>query len=84
MGSPALVAEMLAACGRVGRSQGPRFVAFYGCMYYAMMRPSEFDTMTRSGCYLPDKGWGSLPSPPLAPRPIERILTTAGPTSTAG
>ena len=41
MGSPALVAEMLAACGRVGRRQGPRFVAFYGCMYYAMMRPSE-------------------------------------------
>jgi hypothetical protein len=51
---------MLAACGRVGRRQGPPFVAFYGCMYYAMMRPSEVGALTRSGCYLPEEGWGHL------------------------
>jgi len=35
-------------------------VAFYGCMYYAMMRPSEVAALTRDGCYLPDNGWGYL------------------------
>jgi integrase len=35
-------------------------VAFYGCMYYAMMRPSEVAALTKDGCYLPDKGWGYL------------------------
>jgi hypothetical protein len=35
VGSPALVAGTLAACSYVGTRQGPRFVAFYACMYYA-------------------------------------------------
>jgi hypothetical protein len=39
VGSPALVASMLEACGTVGKRQGPRFRAFYGCMFYALMRP---------------------------------------------
>jgi len=69
VGSPALVAEMLAACGRVGRRQGPRFAAFYGCMYYAMMRPSEVGALTRSGCYLPDHGWGHLTFADASPTP---------------
>ena len=69
VGSPALVAEMLAACGRVGRRQGPRFVAFYGCMYYAMMRPSEVGALTRSSCYLPDHGWGHLTFADASPTP---------------
>ena len=50
VGSPALITEMLAACSYVGRGQGPRFVAFYGCMYYAMMRPAEVAALTRDGC----------------------------------
>jgi hypothetical protein len=41
VGSPSLIADMLVACSYVGRTQGPRFVAFFGCMYYAMMRPSK-------------------------------------------
>ncbi len=60
VGSPALVAAMLAACSYVGRRQGPRFVAFFGCMYYAMMRPAEVAALTRDGCHLPDRGWGYL------------------------
>jgi hypothetical protein len=32
VGSPALVASMLQACGTIGKRQGPRFTAFYGCM----------------------------------------------------
>ena len=69
VGSPALVADMLAACSRVGRRQGPRFVAFYGCMYYAMMRPSEVGALTRSSCYLPVEGWGHLTFADASPAP---------------
>jgi hypothetical protein len=48
VGSPALIAAMLAGCDHVGRRQGPRFSAFFGCMYYAMMRPSEVAALTRT------------------------------------
>jgi integrase len=60
VGSPALVASMLEACATVGKRQGPRFRAFYGCMFYAMMRPSEVAALTREGCHLPESGWGHL------------------------
>jgi integrase len=60
VGSPALVADMLQACGTIGKRQGPRFVAFYGCMFYALMRPSEVAALTREACHLPDSGWGHL------------------------
>lgn len=40
VGGPELVADMLTGTSYIGRRQGPRFVAFYGCMFYAMMRPS--------------------------------------------
>ena len=60
VGSPALVADMLKACGTVGRRQGPRFQAFYGCMFYALMRPSEVAALTKASCHLPETGWGHL------------------------
>ena len=60
VGSPALVASMLQACGTIGKRQGPRFTAFYGCMFYALMRPSEVAALTREACHLPDSGWGHL------------------------
>ena len=41
---------------RLGRMQGPRFVAFFGCLYYAMMRPSEVAALTGDGCHLPATG----------------------------
>jgi hypothetical protein len=56
VGSLALVADMLRACGTVGRRQGPRFQAFYGCMFYAMMRPSEVAALTRDSCHPPETG----------------------------
>jgi hypothetical protein len=46
VGSPALVADMLRACGTIGRRQGRRFRAFYGCMFYALIRPSEVAALT--------------------------------------
>jgi hypothetical protein len=60
VGTPSLIASMLVTCSYLGRNQGPRFVAFYGCMYYAMMRPSEVAALTKEGCYLPERGWGHL------------------------
>jgi integrase len=60
VGSPELVAFMLVAASYVGRRQGPRFVAFFGCMFYAMMRPAEVTSLTEYGCVLPQTGWGRL------------------------
>jgi integrase len=60
VGGPDLVADMLAAASYIGRRQGPRFVAFYGCMFYAMMRPSEVIALTKDSCHLPTEGWGRL------------------------
>lgn len=60
VGSPALVSDMLEACNYIGPRQGPRMVAFYACMFYAMMRPSEVSALTLPGCHLPASGWGYL------------------------
>ena len=60
VGSPELIATMLTYASYVGRRQGPRFVAFYGCMFYAMMRPAEVTSLTEDGCHLPETGWGRL------------------------
>jgi len=57
---PDLVADMLTVTSYIGSRQGPRFVAFYGCMFYAMMRPSEVASLGRDGCHLPAEGWGRL------------------------
>ena len=59
VGSPELVAEMLTVTSYVGRRQGPRFVAFFGCMFYAMMRPAEVTSLTKDGCQLPDDRLGT-------------------------
>lgn len=60
VGSPALITDMLDACNQIGPRQGPRMVAFYACMFYAMMRPSEVSALTLQGCHLPESGWGRL------------------------
>ena len=60
VGSVELVAHMLVVVSYVGRRQGPRFVAFFGCMFYAMMRPAEVISLTEDGCVLPEEGWGRL------------------------
>ncbi len=69
VGSPALVAAMLETCKGTGRRQGRRFAAFYGCMFWAMMRPSEVAALTRSGCELPGRGWGHLTFADSSPAP---------------
>ena len=51
---------MLDPCSHVGRRQGPRFNAFYGCMFYALMRPSEVAALTAAAATCPNTGWGHL------------------------
>ncbi|MFD9211794.1 tyrosine-type recombinase/integrase [Streptomyces sp. NPDC059544] len=45
------------------REQGDRgghLYAFFGCLYYAAMRPSEIAILKRRDCRLPGAGWGEL------------------------
>ncbi|MBC9726196.1 tyrosine-type recombinase/integrase [Streptomyces sp. TRM68367] len=45
------------------REQGPRgrhLEAFFGCLYYAAMRPAEAAGLRVSQCHLPETGWGML------------------------
>ncbi|MFE2599971.1 tyrosine-type recombinase/integrase [Streptomyces sp. NPDC059396] len=56
---PALARDLLEAV----RTQGPRgehLHAFFGCLYYASMRPSEAADLRKKDCRLPEKGWGEL------------------------
>lgn len=34
--------------------------AFFGCVYYAAMRPAEVIHLQKSQCRLPASGWGLL------------------------
>jgi len=43
---------MIETCRTLGTTQGARFRAFYGCMYFSMMRPSEVAALTLSACEL--------------------------------
>lgn len=60
VGSTEQIEEMLAAVTYVGRQQGPRFLAFFGCMFYGMLRPEEVAGLTEDACELPATGWGRL------------------------
>lgn len=57
--NPEQAVALLAAVGRQGR-RGPRLKAFFGCLYYAAMRPAEVIHLKRDRCVLPEKGWGRL------------------------
>jgi len=51
---------LIAAIATVGSTQGPRLAPLYGCMYYAMLRPSEAASLLLDECHLPEHGWGRL------------------------
>jgi hypothetical protein len=51
---------LLAAVGQQGE-RGERMVAFFGCMYYAELRPEEaVELRPENLASLPDHGWGEL------------------------
>ncbi|MFD2355390.1 tyrosine-type recombinase/integrase [Nonomuraea ferruginea] len=59
--SPEQVQELLTAVSYAGWRRGDRLVAFFACMYYAMMRPSEVAALRLGGTApFPKKGWGQL------------------------
>jgi integrase len=58
--SPEQMEKLIAAVGTVGKTQGPRLRALYGCMYYGMLRPSEAVSLLVTECTLPAQGWGLL------------------------
>ncbi|WP_328725714.1 tyrosine-type recombinase/integrase [Streptomyces sp. NBC_00259] len=41
-------------------SRGDHLAAFFGCLYYAAMRPSEIAALRAADCTLPETGWGEL------------------------
>ncbi|SEG64524.1 hypothetical protein SAMN05216223_107267 [Actinacidiphila yanglinensis] len=48
---------------RAVSQQGPRgekLEAFFGCLYFAAMRPAEAAALRAEQCHLPASGWGSL------------------------
>ncbi|MFD4605541.1 tyrosine-type recombinase/integrase [Streptomyces sp. NPDC058464] len=61
--NPRQARELLAAVTYVGgydRASGRRLRAFFGCLYYAAMRPGEALGLRLSDCTLPEKGWGRI------------------------
>jgi integrase len=52
--------RLLAAVGKTGL-RGERMVAFFGCMYYAALRPEEAAELRHDNlASLPDEGWGEM------------------------
>ena len=56
---PAQVTRLLAAV-RGHSDRGEHLEAFYGCLYYAYLRPSEAVMLKEADCRLPSRGWGGL------------------------
>jgi hypothetical protein len=54
--NPTQARQLLAAV----REIYPSLEAYYGCMYYAALRPAEVRHLTEAHLKLPDDGWGEL------------------------
>jgi integrase len=57
--SPAQARKLLAAVAGLS-DRGAHLEAFYGCLYYAALRPSEAVMLRELDLYLPAKGWGRI------------------------
>jgi integrase len=57
--SPAQARNLLAAVRGLS-DRGAHLEAFYACLYYAALRPSEAVMLRESDLYLPAKGWGRI------------------------
>ena len=65
--SPAQARVLLAGV-RAQDSRGQHLEAFYGCLYYAALRPSEAVALRETDCYLPSRGWGRIDLATSEPR----------------
>jgi integrase len=90
---PAQARTLLAAVrGLSGR--GEHLEAFYGCLYFAALRPSEAVMLRESDLHLPKRGWGgsswarppparAQPGPTTAP-PGRNAASSTAPTTRHG
>ncbi|GAA2035464.1 site-specific integrase [Catenulispora yoronensis] len=62
--SPSQVRRILA---EVKKSR-PALVAFFGCLYFAALRPAEAVRLRPENCHLPKRGWGYLELTGSSPR----------------
>jgi integrase len=62
--SPAQVSALLDAVARIK----PEMTAFFGCLYYAALRPEEAVALCYADCHLPGSGWGMLRLGAATPR----------------
>jgi integrase len=67
--SPEQIRELLIAVSYIGPRRGGRLVAFFACMYFAMLRPSETAALCADDCTLPPTGWGRLELHQTSPAP---------------
>jgi integrase len=57
--NPKQAAALITAVREQG-ARGEHLAAFFGCLYYAAMRPSEIADLRAIDCRLPETGWGEL------------------------
>ena len=57
--SPAQARKLLAAVRGLS-DRGAHLEAFYACLYYAALRPSEAVMLRKADLYLPARGWGRI------------------------
>jgi integrase len=62
--SPAQVSSLLDAVAWIR----PEMTAFFGCLYYAALRPEEAVALRYADCHLPGSGWGMLRLGAASPR----------------
>src|SRR6266571_3765835 len=65
--STATPAEVQAILAEVTRIR-PELTAFFGCLYYAALRPAEAVALRVGSCALPSRGWGQLTLTASLPR----------------
>ena len=65
--SAATPAEVQAILAEVTQIR-PELTAFFGCLYYAALRPAEAVALRASSCILPSRGWGQLTLTASLPR----------------
>jgi integrase len=66
--SPAQAVALLAAV-RARGERGRHLEAFFGCLYYAALRPAEAVALRGADCCLAERGWGRIDLAASAPRP---------------
>ncbi|MFC9731137.1 tyrosine-type recombinase/integrase [Streptomyces roseolus] len=57
--NPKQAAALIEAVRQIS-DRGEHLAAFFGCLYYAAMRPSEIAALRDVDCTLPKSGWGEL------------------------